>query len=214
MTLRRREFITTLFGGAAAWPLAAHAQPRENVRRIGVLMNLSADDPEGQARLAALLQGLQEAGWAVGRNVRIDIRWGAGDIDRIRQQAAEIVGLAPDIIFASTNQVMVPLGQATRNLPVVFAAVTDPVAGGFVTSLAHPGGNATGVYLRRLGMSAKWLELLRDIAPGLARAAVLHDAGNPGGIPASNSLLSGYAIPARSSAPSRNSPSLPTGAWS
>jgi ABC-type uncharacterized transport system substrate-binding protein len=182
MGFRRREFIGAL-GGVAAWPLAARAQQSDRVRRIGVLMNLSADDPEGQARLAAFLQGLQEAGWAVGRNARIDIRWGAGDIDRIRQQTAEIVGLAPDIIFASTNQVMVPLWQATRNLPVVFAAVTDPVVGGFVTSLARPGGNTTGFTSADYGMSAKWLELLRDIAPGLTRAAVLQDAGNPGGIP-------------------------------
>ena len=184
--MKRREFIS-LLGSAAAtsvsWPLAAKAQRAERVRRIGVLMNLSADDPEGQARVAAFLQGLQEAGWAVGRNLRIDIRWGAGDVERIRSYAAELVAFAPDVILASTNQVMVPMQQATRTVPTVFAAVTDPVAGGFAESLARPGGNATGFTSADYGVSAKWLELLKDIAPGLRRAAVLHDAGNPGGLP-------------------------------
>jgi putative ABC transport system substrate-binding protein len=184
--VKRREFIS-LLGSAAAtsvsWPLAAKAQRAERVRRIGVLMNLSADDPEGQARVAAFLQGLQEAGWAVGRNLRIDIRWGAGDVERIRSYAAELVAFAPDVIVASTNQVMVSMQQATRTVPTVFAAVTDPVAGGFAESLARPGGNATGFTSADYGVSAKWLELLKDIAPGLRRAAVLHDAGNPGGLP-------------------------------
>jgi putative ABC transport system substrate-binding protein len=181
--VKRREFIR-LFGGlAAVWPLSARAQRAERVRRIGVLMNLTADDPEGQARVAAFLQGLQEAGWAVGRNLRIDIRWGAGDVERIRSYAAELVAFAPDVILASTNQVMVPMQQATRTVPTVFAAVTDPVAGGFAENLARPGGNATGFTSADYGVSAKWLELLKDIAPGLRRAAVLHDAGNPGGLP-------------------------------
>ena len=184
--MKRREFIS-LLGSAAAtsvsWPLAAKAQRAERVRRIGVLMNLTADDPEGQARVAAFLQGLQEAGWAVGRNLRIDIRWGAGDVERIRSYAAELVAFAPDVIVASTNQVMVSMQQATRTVPTVFAAVTDPVAGGFAESLARPGGNATGFTSADYGVSAKWLELLKDIAPGLRRAAVLHDAGNPGGLP-------------------------------
>jgi ABC-type uncharacterized transport system substrate-binding protein len=180
--VRRREFIAAL-GGAAAWPLAARAQQADRVRRVGVLMNLSADDPEGQARVAAFLQGLQEAGWAVGRNLRIDIRWGAGDMDRIRRHAAEVVALAPDVILASTNQVMVALQQATRSMPIVFAAVTDPVAGGHVASLARPGRNATGFTSAEYGMSAKWLELLKDIAPRVARVAVLYDASNPGALP-------------------------------
>jgi putative ABC transport system substrate-binding protein len=158
--MKRREFIT-LLGGAAAWPLAARAQQSERVRRNSVLMNLAADDPEGQARLAAFLQGLQEAGWAVGRNARVDIRWGAGDMDRIRRQVAEVIGLAPDVILASTNQVMLALQQATRSVPIVFTAVTDPVAGGFVASLARPGRNATGFTSAEYGMSAKWLELLK-----------------------------------------------------
>jgi putative ABC transport system substrate-binding protein len=181
--MRRREFLSLLSGAAAARPLAARAQRAERVRRIGVLMNLTADDPEGQARVAAFLQGLQEAGWAVGRNLRIDIRWGAGDVERIRSYAAELVAFAPDVILASTNQVMVPMQQATRTVPTVFAAVTDPVAGGFAESLARPGGNATGFTSADYGVSAKWLELLKDVAPGLRRAAVLHDAGNPGGLP-------------------------------
>jgi putative ABC transport system substrate-binding protein len=180
--IRRRQFIT-LLGGAAAWPMAARAQQGERIRRIGVLMNLDADDSEGQARLAAFLQGLQEAGWAVGRNARIDIRWGAGDPEQIRKYVREVVALTPDVILASTNEVMVPLRQATRNIPIVFAAVTDPVAAGLVESLARPGGNATGFTSADYGMSAKWLELLKDVAPHVARVAVLYDVGNPGGLP-------------------------------
>ena len=141
--MNRREFIT-LLGGAAAWPLAARAQSREKVSRIGVLMNLAADDAEGQARLAAFLQGLQEAGWAVGRNVRIDLRWGAGDADRFRAQASELVTLAPDAILASSVPVVTPLLQATRSVPIVFVQVVDPVGAGLVASMARPGGNATG----------------------------------------------------------------------
>jgi putative ABC transport system substrate-binding protein len=180
--MTRRAFIVGL-GGAAAWPLAAWAQPREKVRRVGVLMNLAAEDPEAQARLAAFVQGLQEAGWAVGRNVRIDTRWGAGNMERIRKQTTELVALAPDVILASSNQVMMHLQEVTRMVPVVFAAVTDPVAGGIVDNLARPGGNATGFTSAEYGMSAKWLELLKDIAPGTTRVAVLREASNPGGLP-------------------------------
>jgi len=179
----RRNFLTLLGGAAAAWPLAARAQQGERVRRIGVLMNLSADDAEGQARLAAFLQGLQEAGWAVGRNLRVDIRWGAGDGELIRKSAADLVALAPDVIMASTNQVMVLLQRATRSIPIVFAAVADPVAAGFAANLARPGGNITGFMSAEYGMSAKWLELLKDVAPGVTRSAVLYDASNPGGVP-------------------------------
>jgi putative tryptophan/tyrosine transport system substrate-binding protein len=180
--MKRRAFIT-LLGGASAWPLAALAQQSAGTRRIGVLMNLAADDPEGQARLAAFLQGLQEAGWAVGRNVRIDIRWAASDPERNRKLAEELVALAPDAIFASTGQVVMPLRQVTRTVPIVFAALTDPVAIGLVESLARPGGNATGFISGEFGMGAKWLELLKDIAPDVSRVAVLYSADNPSGVP-------------------------------
>ena len=179
--VKRRDFITMLGGAVAGWPLAARAQ--ERMRRVGVLMNLGADDPEGQARIAAFLQGLQEAGWAVDRNLRVDIRWAAGDPERIRKYAAEMAALAPDVILASSNPVVVMLQQATRSVPTVFAAVIDPVASGFVASLARPGRNATGFTSAEYGMSTKWLELLKDIVPRVVRVAVLYDVGNPGGLP-------------------------------
>ena len=157
--MTRRAFITLLGGAAAAWPLAARAQQRERVRRIGVLMNLTPDDAEGQARLAAFLQGLQEAGWAVGRNVRIDLRWGGGDPDSFRKQAADLIGLAPDVVFASGIPVATPLLQATRTVPIVFAQVVDPVGAGLVASLARPGGNATGFTSPEYGFAGKWVEL-------------------------------------------------------
>src|SRR5499427_8970959 len=141
--MRRRNFIS-LVGGAAAWPLVARAQQRERVRRIGVMLNLAADDPEGQARLAAFLQGLQEAGWAVGRNAQIEIRWAGGNAEQMRRQVTEMVALAPDVILASSPQVVMPLRDATRTIPIVFVAVVDPVASGFVDSTTRPGGNATG----------------------------------------------------------------------
>src|SRR5215470_17962286 len=139
--MRRREFITLLGGAAAAWPFAVSAQQTERMRRIGVLMFQAADDPEAHARNAAFLQGLQEAGWAVGRNMRIDIRWGVGDNDRTRRYAEELVALAPDVILASGSSTLSPPQQVTRTVPIVFAAVADPVGGGFVESLARPGGN-------------------------------------------------------------------------
>ena len=142
--MKRREFITLLGGAAAAWPLAARAQQRERMRRIGVLMPLAADDPESQARIAAFLQGLQQLGWTVGRNVRIDTRWAAADADDIRRHAAELVALAPDVILAAGAAAVGPLLQATRTVPIVFVSVADPVGAGFVESLARPGGNATG----------------------------------------------------------------------
>jgi ABC-type uncharacterized transport system substrate-binding protein len=180
--VRRREFITLLGSAVAAWPLAARAQQREKMRRIGVLMNLAADDAEGQARLAAFLQGLQEAGWAVGHNVRIDLRWGAGDADNFRKQAAELVALAPDVIFASGSPAATPLLQATRTVPIVFAQVVDPVGAGLVASLARPGGNATGFTAPEYGFSGKWVELLKEIAPSVTRVAVLRDAASSSGI--------------------------------
>jgi putative ABC transport system substrate-binding protein len=173
--VKRREFIT-LLGGAATWPLAARAQQGEQVRRIGVLMPLAADDPEGQSRVAAFAQGLQQSGWTIGRNVRIDTRWAAGDAERIRKYAAELAALAPDVILAGAGAVVPSLLQATRTVPIVFTQTPDPVGAGFVNSLARPGGNATGFTTFEYGISAKWLELLKEIAPRVTRAAVIRDA--------------------------------------
>jgi putative ABC transport system substrate-binding protein len=180
--VKRRHFIT-LLGGAAALPLSprvAYAQS-ERVRRVGVLMAAPEDDPDGQARLAAFLQGLQQLGWTNDRNMRIDTRWGGGDVERIRRDAAELVALAPDVILAAGGQVMAPLLEATRTIPIVFTQTPDPVGAGFVASLARPGGNVTGFTNFEYGVSAKWLELLKQIAPGVTRAAVLRDPTNPAG---------------------------------
>jgi putative tryptophan/tyrosine transport system substrate-binding protein len=179
--VKRRDFIT-LIGGAAAWPLAARAQQPERMRRVGVLMHLAADDPEGQARIAAFTQGLQELRWTIGRNVRIDYRWAAGDAERGRKYAAELVALAPDVILAAGGAVVAPLLQASRTVPIVFAQTPDPVGAGFVASLARPGGNATGFTIFEFGMGGKWLELLKEIAPRVTRAAVLRDAALAAGI--------------------------------
>jgi putative ABC transport system substrate-binding protein len=178
--LHRRDFIT-LLGGAAAWPLAAGAQQQSRMRPIGVLMSTAADSPVGQARMAAFLQGLQQWGWTVGRNVRIDIRWSAGDADRVRRYAVELVALAPDVIVTSGASYVAALQQATRTVPIVFAFATDPVGGGLVASLARPGGNVTGFTLFEYGSSAKWLELLKQIAPRLMRVAVIRDPSLPTG---------------------------------
>src|SRR5262245_5068382 len=178
--MKRREFIT-LGGAAAAWPLAARAQQGERMRRVAVLMSL-ADDSEGQVRLAAFLRGLAAMGWSDGRNVRIDTRWGAGDTDRMRRFAAELVALAPDVMLAVGGAAVGPLLQATRTVPIVFTGTPDPVGAGFVASLARPGGNATGFTQFEFGISAKWLELLKEIAPRVSRAAVLRDATIPAGI--------------------------------
>ena len=173
--MRRREFIVTL-GGVAAWPFAARAQQREHVRRIGVLMNLASDDAEEQARLAAFHQGLQQLGWTVGGNVQIDYRWGAGNADRIRTFAAELVALAPDVILSAGSPSVAAFQQVTRTVPVVFVGVVDPVSSGFVDSLAQPGGNITGFALYEYSIGGKWLELLKEIAPAMKRAAVIRDA--------------------------------------
>ena len=178
--MRRREFIT-LIGGAAAWPLVARAQQGERVRRIGVLMNLSADDPEGPPRIAAFSQTLRQLGWTVGHNVQIDYRWGAGDADLYRKYAAELVAHAPDVIVASNTSSVRALQMATRTTPIVFASAVDPVGGGLVASLARPGGNVTGFAAFEFGMSGKWLELLKEIAPGVKRVAVLRDSATTGG---------------------------------
>ncbi len=180
--MKRREFLALIGGAAAAWPLAARGQQGERVRRIGVLMSLAVDDPESQARHAAFLQGLQEWGWTAGRNVQIDYRFAAGDAERIRKSAAELVALAPDVILATGSPVTAALLQATRTVPIVFAQVPDPVANGFVASLAQPGGNATGFTIYEYGTSAKWLELLKEIAPQVTRAAVLRDPAIASGI--------------------------------
>jgi ABC-type uncharacterized transport system substrate-binding protein len=177
--VRRREFITLLGGAAAAWPLTARAQQGERVRRIGVLLNLAADDPESQRRVTAFVQGLQQLGWTDGRNARIETRWGAGDADRIRRYAAELVALAPDVILAATSVVTGPLLHATRAVPIVFVQIIDPVGAGFVESLARPGGNVTGFMHHEYGLSGKWLELLKEIAPHVTRAAVIREPADP-----------------------------------
>jgi putative ABC transport system substrate-binding protein len=178
--MKRRAFIT-LLGGAAAWPLAAHAQqPGAKVRRIGVLTNLASDDPESLTRIGAFLQSLQELGWTDGRNVRIDYRWGAGDPERNTKYAAELIALAPDVILATGLPPVEPLMRASRTVPIVFVQVPDPVGAGVVESLARPGGNATGFTNLEYGQSAKWLELLKEIAPVVRRAGFLRDTNATG----------------------------------
>jgi putative tryptophan/tyrosine transport system substrate-binding protein len=174
--MRRREFITLVGGAAAAWPLAARAQPGERARRVGVFSPGVADDPEHQVRNAAFLQGLGEFGWIVGRNLRIDYRWGANDPERYRAIAIELIALAPDVILAQGTSTVTALQRATRSVPIVFANVTDPVGGGLVASLARPGGNATGFVSTEFGFSGKWLELLKEIAPRVTRVAVLRSS--------------------------------------
>jgi len=169
--MNRRDFIT-LLGGAAAWPIAARAQQAERVRCIGVLMGV-ADDREGQARVTALKQGLQELGWTDGRNIQIETRFGGADAGRIRAHAAELVALAPDVLVGQTTPVIRALRQATSSIPIVVATVNDPVEQGFVSSLAHPGGNITGFTFVDFQMVGKWLEMLKEAAPGVARAALM-----------------------------------------
>jgi len=173
--MKRREFIT-LLGGAAAWPLAARAQQPEKMRRIGVLMPSAADDPEFQARITAFLQELAQLGWLDGRNVRIDTRWGVADADSARKYATELVALAPDVILANSSAAIAPLLQATRTVPIIFTSVADPVGAGYVDSLARPGGNATGFLVWEYSIAAKWLELLKEIAPRVTRAVVLRES--------------------------------------
>ena len=180
--MRRRDFIRAISGAVAGWPIAARAQQPERVRRIGVLMPGVAADPENQNRIAAFQQGLHELGWTDGRNVRIDYRWGAGDADRIRSSAAELVTLTPDVILASASSAMGEVLRATRTIPIVFATITDPVGAGYVDSLARPGGNVTGFLLFEYGIAGKWLELLKQIAPAVTRAAVIRDPNISAGI--------------------------------
>jgi ABC-type uncharacterized transport system substrate-binding protein len=178
--MKRRDFIT-LVGGLAAWPLAARAEQRERMRRIGALMAITADDPESQARLAAFAQGLQQSGWTIGHNVRIDHRFAGTNADDLRRSAAELVALAPDVILAQSSWAIVPLLQATRTIPIVFTIVADPVGAGFVDSLARPGGNATGFTNFEYAFGGKWLELLKEIAPGVTRVAVIRESGTAAG---------------------------------
>jgi putative tryptophan/tyrosine transport system substrate-binding protein len=180
--MRRREFIKSIGGSAVVWPFSARAQHAERMRRIGVLIAVAADNPEEQARLAAFHQGLGELGWIVGRNVMIDIRWAAGDTERARSYAAELVALAPDVILSTSGTILPALLHATRTIPIVFVLVADPVGAGFVASLAHPGGNVTGFLAMEYGISGKWLELLKQIAPGVTRAGILRDPGIAAGI--------------------------------
>jgi putative tryptophan/tyrosine transport system substrate-binding protein len=175
--MRRRDFLS-LLAGAALWPQGASAQSSGRMRRIGVLMNLASDDPEALSRNAAFLQGLQELGWAVGRNVRIDYRWNASNFDpeRMRKDAAELLALGPDVVLASTTPIVTTLQQASRTVPIVFAGAIDAVGAGIVASLARPGGNVTGFNSFEYSISAKWLELLREISPSTKRVAVLREA--------------------------------------
>src|SRR5262245_9527430 len=176
--MKRRTFIT-LLGGAAAWPLAARGQQADKVRRVGVLMNVAAADPEGQAQIAAFLKALQQLGWSEGRNVRIDTCWGENDVERDRRCATELLAFAPDVILASGTLSVAALRRVTRTSPIVFAGVSDPVGAGLVESLSRPGGNATGFALFEYSTSGKWLELLKEIVPRLMRAAFLRDSANP-----------------------------------
>ena len=180
--MRRRDVITLLGGAAAAWPFGARAQQPERMRRVGVLVPLAADDPQSQRRITAFVQGLEAAGWTDGRNIRIDIRWTAGDTDRMRRHAAELVALAPDVILASGGTVVGALLEASRTTPIVFTLTVDPVGAGHVASLARPGGNATGFTGYEYGLAAKWLELLKEIAPRVTRAAVVRDTATPQGV--------------------------------
>jgi putative ABC transport system substrate-binding protein len=180
--MRRREFITLLGGAAATWTRGAHAQQADRVRRIGVLMSTAVEDPEGQARMTAFHKELQQLGWVDGGNVRIDSRWSGSNAERMRKGAEELIALTPDVILASGGTVVGPLLRATRAVPVVFTQTPDPVGAGFVESLARPGANATGFTQFEYGISSKWLDLLKEIAPRVTRAAVLRDASIPEGI--------------------------------
>ena len=180
--IKRRQFITLLGSAAAAWPLAARAQQPERVRRIGVLLSLEESDPEGKAQLSGFTQGLAELGWIEGRNLRMEIRRGGGDVDRIRTFAKDLVALQPDVIVAQGTPVTAALQRETRTIPIVFVVVTDPVGDGFVAGLSHPGGNITGFLTSESAITAKMFELLTEIAPGLGRVAMLFNPGTaPGG---------------------------------
>jgi putative tryptophan/tyrosine transport system substrate-binding protein len=190
--MKRRAFITLLGGAAAAWPLAARAQQPERMRRIGLLLNITADDPQSQARLAAFAQGLQQLGWTIGQNVLVDYRWGGGSAEAMRKHAAELVALAPDVVLAHSSTALAPLLQLTRTVPIVFTVVADPVGAGYVESLARPGGNATGFTNFEYGIAGKWLELLKEIFPAVRRVVVLRESAIAVG-PAQFGTLQGLA---------------------
>jgi ABC-type uncharacterized transport system substrate-binding protein len=194
--MNRREFITLLGGAAVAWPVTAGAQPGEKVRRVGVLMSMAADDPDGQPRITAFAQGMRELGWAVGRNLQVDYRWAAGDPDRVRKYAVELVALAPDVILANSTPLVVALQQATPTVPIVFVGVADPVGAGLVESLARPSNNSTGFIVFEYGISGKWLELLKEIAPRVTRAAVIRELAiaGTGQLGAIQSVASSFGV--------------------
>jgi putative ABC transport system substrate-binding protein len=179
---KRREVLTLLSGAAATWPYVAHGQQIERIRRVGVLSTLAENDVQGKEQLSIFEHGLRQFGWIIGSNLRIDYRWAAGDADRARKYAAELVVLAPDVIFSTSGTNLPALLQATRSVPIVFVQVADPVGAGFVASMSRPGGNATGFTVFDYGISGKWLELLKEIAPGVTRAIVLRDPVVPAGI--------------------------------
>jgi putative ABC transport system substrate-binding protein len=193
--MNRRQMIALVGGAAAGWPLGAHAQQGARMRRIGVLMHLAADDPEGQTRLAAFLQGLQEAGWAVGRNVSIDVRWAGADVEAMKRFAKELVALQPDLIFTSSTPAAGAMVQATRTIPVVFVLVADPVGSGYVASLPRPGGNVTGFTPIVASLGGKWAELLKEIAPRITRVTLLF---NPPAAPFIESYLKPFKAAAAS----------------
>ena len=177
--MKRRAFIAGL-GGAAAWPVVARAQQNEQVRRVGVLMHTNADEPEAQARLAAFLQGLQEAGWSIGRNVQVDTRWSTGDFARLSKDAAELIAARPDVVLAGVGATTQALAEATRTVPIVFAQGIDPVGAGYIDRLARPGGNITGFVQLDYGLAGKWMELLKEVAPAVRVVAVLREPGAAG----------------------------------
>src|SRR5215471_7419644 len=180
--MRRREFIKVIGGVAVTWPLGVHAQQAERIRRIGILLPATTDDAEFKTWVTSFLQGLQQSGWTIGGNLQIDTRWATADAAAIRKHAAELVALAPDVILAHGSMSVGPSLEATHTVPIVFPVAADPVGAGFVNTLARPGGNATGFMNFEYGMGGKWLELLKEIAPGVTRVAVLRDTTNPTGI--------------------------------
>jgi putative ABC transport system substrate-binding protein len=192
--MRRREFITFVGSTAVAWPLAARAQQSDQMRHIGVLMNRASSDPVGQARVVAFKKRMQELGWSEGRNVQIDVRWGEDDVDLEQKNAAQLIALAPDIIFASGTLSVAALRRLNRTVPIVFANVTDPLGAGFVDSLNRPGGNTTGFMVYEYSLSGKWLELLKEIAPNVTRVSIIRNPENPAGV----ALFSAIQTEARS----------------
>jgi putative tryptophan/tyrosine transport system substrate-binding protein len=190
--MRRRDLIKGVAGSTAAWPFAARAQQRERVRRVGVLRPFPADDAEGQERVTAFAQALQQAGWTLGQNLRLDYRWGNDTSETMRKYAAELAALAPDVILAVSSPSVAALLQVTRSIPIVFAAVADPVGAGYVESLAQPGGNATGFTAFEYSFSSKWLELMKEIAPRITRLAVVRDSAIAAG-PGQFAVLQAFA---------------------